>query len=269
MLKALMDKTKSGLEKAWEILIPKPEKKAEVVINNWKSTRLFVGLGLLGLCVVIFKPYLSSFEQFYLRIFIGLSAAGIAAIIPGFFEIKSKFLNSTFRASGAIAIFILIYTHNPPEILALETMEQLKGEWHYDVHPTSSELGYGSRHYGGTANVQIGKNNFGQHVSIAGALEWRFINGKKENIPPHNTWHSISGGITGNDKLIYQYQAMDYGKAIYGFINYSIIRNEEGKITKLVGNFYRTTKPFVQGTISMTRNGKYYENIESKPKTES
>ena len=229
---------------------------------SWRSLAVFIAFALIGLSLVIFKSYLDGYQQFYLRIFIGLSASGIAAIIPGFFEIKLLWFSNTIRASGAIAIFLLIYTQNPPQIETFETMEDLRGMWYYDVHPSTTVLGYGSAHYGGTANFQTEINKFGKNLSVTGVLEWKYVDDSLISVPPSNGWTTISGGVTADDKVIYQYQAFDYGKLINGFCNFNIVRNHDNNIVELYGHFYRIDSPYVKGTIYMRRDKPYYDRIK-------
>ncbi len=226
---------------------------------------MFLTLGLISLAIVVLKSDLAAYQQFYLRIFIGLSAAGIAAVIPGSFEIQIKWLDNGLRASGAIGVFLLIYTQNPPELSSTKTMEELKGEWYYSVHPVTEELGYGSKHYGGKANFSIERNDFGRHLSVTGIQEWRTVGSIIESAASSSGWQSISGGITSDDRLIYQYQAMDSNQQITGFCTYTYVRDKDGEIIRLVGTFHRVNSPHVQGDIFMNRKAPWYEgkNFES------
>jgi hypothetical protein len=55
---------------------------------------------------------------FMLRILVALGAAGLAAALPGFLELELKpGALFSLRAGGALAVFVLIYQVNPPEIV--------------------------------------------------------------------------------------------------------------------------------------------------------
>lgn len=56
---------------------------------------------------------------FFLRVLSALSAAGIAAVIPGFIHLKIAHRGVlSLRAGGALAVFVLIYLVNPPTVLS-------------------------------------------------------------------------------------------------------------------------------------------------------
>ncbi|MBI5021159.1 MAG: hypothetical protein HZB59_06970 [Ignavibacteriales bacterium] len=224
----------------------------------WKPLTVFVCLFLIGLVIVVFVRGLDGYQQFFLRILLGLSTAGIAAIIPGFLKINLRWLSNSIRAGGAIALFVLVYTQNPPAITSYETFRNLTGDWYYDVHPSGKELGFGANHYGGKSHFQIVRNQFGENLCITGTLTWKIIDTTFVTVPPFLTWQSISGSVTASDKLIYQYEGMDNGP-ISGFCNYSIVRDQNNNITELRGNFYRVNPPHVRGTIIMRRDKPFDE----------
>jgi len=62
----------------------------------------------------IYFPSPSSFQYVVFRIVLALSAAGIAAIIPGFVEIKMKRI---IQAGGAIAVFVIVYFFSPVSLM--------------------------------------------------------------------------------------------------------------------------------------------------------
>lgn len=70
------------------------------------------GLGLLlGIVlVVVFVPCPSSAQFIVFRIALAMGAAGLAVVIPGFFEFDYK---PYLRAGGALAIFAFVYLINP------------------------------------------------------------------------------------------------------------------------------------------------------------
>lgn len=69
------------------------------------------------LVIAIFIPRPTPFQFFIFRVVLALAAAGVAAIIPGFFRIESRTNETFIRAGGALAVFVLIYLLNPPQFL--------------------------------------------------------------------------------------------------------------------------------------------------------
>jgi len=167
------------------------------------------------------------------------------------------------KAGGAIGIFIIVYTQNPPPLQTFETVAKLQGEWFYDVHPTTEILGHGSKHYGGIANFQRESNKFGEGLSITGTLDWKYEGDSLVRPGSSQAWKTISGSITANDKLIYQYQAFDFGKQISGFCSFNIVRDSTNEITQLIGEFFRVDSPYVKGSIYMRRDKPYYERSQN------
>lgn len=228
------------------------------VTPSWsdKYTRfnlmIFVLFSLTSLGIVVFKEGLDNYQQFYLRIFIGLSGAGIAAIIPGFLEIDLRWLRNTIRAGGAIAVFVIIYSKNPPEIEHFGTVSQLEGEWEYYCNSKSNALPYGSANFGGTANFMKVKHSYGYGISITGRRTWELIDSVKTPVLLPNSWQTISGSITSDDKLIYEYQTMDE-RPRHGFCSFSIVRDKNLDIIGLDGNFFRVDSPLTNGQIRMHR----------------
>lgn len=66
---------------------------------------------LLLLAIRIKEP--TPHQETLFRTILSLSAAGIAATIPGLIEFSSKLYETVIRASGAIAVFALVYLVNP------------------------------------------------------------------------------------------------------------------------------------------------------------
>jgi hypothetical protein len=62
------------------------------------------------LIISLFRPNPTPFEYTVFRIIIALAAAGIGAILPGFLVVKFK---NWLRASGALALFIIVYFFAP------------------------------------------------------------------------------------------------------------------------------------------------------------
>lgn len=78
----------------------------------------FFGVGFLValLVLAIFFPNPSPFQYFVFRSVLSLAASGFATMLPGFLEVKfAKWL----RATGAVAIFVIVYFLNPAELPAI------------------------------------------------------------------------------------------------------------------------------------------------------
>ena len=72
---------------------------------------VFVGT-LMVAAIAIPNP--SPFQFFVFRIVLALAAAGVAAMIPGFLEVK---FGKWLRATGAIAVFAIVYLVNPAALV--------------------------------------------------------------------------------------------------------------------------------------------------------
>lgn len=87
-------------------------------------------------------PPQNAVQQFYFRVIIGISVAGVAAIIPGFLEIRLSWLKNGIRASGAIAVFVFIYLFNPATINDddFRPSINLSGEWNFYFKVNGDEI---------------------------------------------------------------------------------------------------------------------------------
>ena len=78
-------------------------------------------IALLGIaCYVAFRTNPSQIPpeaMFIFRVILALAAAGFAAVLPGFLQIDGKLLSLSIRAAGSLAVFVVIYGVNPPELL--------------------------------------------------------------------------------------------------------------------------------------------------------
>lgn len=64
--------------------------------------------------IALNHPKPSDFAYLVFRLTLALSAAGVAAVIPGFISVK---FGSTVRAGGAIAVFALVFYTNPASLV--------------------------------------------------------------------------------------------------------------------------------------------------------
>ena len=100
-----------------------PARSDKVKIPKWQLiTSLSVGCVALILSVVIalMLPNPTAYQAFILRGLFAISLASIASIIPGFLNLETGAKSAAgyfgIYAGGAIAIFVLIWLVNPPEI---------------------------------------------------------------------------------------------------------------------------------------------------------
>lgn len=85
--------------------------------ENWQRLAAF-GCGVLFvalmLIIVIAIPNPSATQWFVFRVVLALAAAGVGAVIPGLVVVN---VSKVVRAGGAIALFVLVYLLNPPQLV--------------------------------------------------------------------------------------------------------------------------------------------------------
>lgn len=92
-------------------------------LNKTPKWQLILGLiigllfAIITLCAAIFIPNPTPTQFFVFRGFFAVSLAAIAAIIPGLLTVESRFQKFSIRATGAIAVFIIVWLLNPPQLL--------------------------------------------------------------------------------------------------------------------------------------------------------
>ena len=88
--------------------------------GNWQPI-VGVVISLVLMFVVMFFAYAtpnpSVFQTFIFRGIFALAAALIAAIIPGFLSVETRWKSLKLRATGASAIFVIIWLVNPPMLM--------------------------------------------------------------------------------------------------------------------------------------------------------
>ena len=96
----------------------------------WIAMFFFLAITATG--VAIYIGDLGLYQQFYIRIIIAISIAGIASIIPGFFDLQLKWMKNSIRAGGAIGIFVFIYMFNPATLDdSFRPGVNLTGTWNF------------------------------------------------------------------------------------------------------------------------------------------
>jgi formylglycine-generating enzyme required for sulfatase activity len=113
-----------AIDASVETFIPKMTKQDSSPAQHMPSWVLKVSVtGALVfitvlLALAVFIPQPSNFQMFVFRIVLALSAAAFGVTIPGFLKIKlSLSTQGLIHFGGAIALFLLIYQLNPPQLI--------------------------------------------------------------------------------------------------------------------------------------------------------
>lgn len=86
-----------------------------MAIISVASALIFI---ILLLVIAIFIPKPAPFQLFIFRVILALAAAAFGATIPGFIKIDVPLWGKgLIRAGGALALFVLVYTVNPPILI--------------------------------------------------------------------------------------------------------------------------------------------------------
>jgi hypothetical protein len=79
----------------------------------WLAFGFGFGFLVTRLILAIRVPTPTSDQEAVFRTILSLSAAGIAASVPGLLQLKSEVAATTISATGALAVFVLVYLFNP------------------------------------------------------------------------------------------------------------------------------------------------------------
>lgn len=107
----------SFIERRFRHMATKKKARSSFFEENWQQLAA-VGCGVLFasvmLIIAIAVPNPTTTQWFIFRVVLALAAAGIGAVLPGLIVVNvSKFV----RAGGAIALFVLVYLSNPPQLV--------------------------------------------------------------------------------------------------------------------------------------------------------
>lgn len=83
------------------------------------------------LIIAIFIPEPKPFQYLVFRIVLSLAIAGVAAMIPGFLEVE---ISNYLRAGGALAVFIIVYSSNPVNLVT-------ENPWVLEIRSLRGDLG--------------------------------------------------------------------------------------------------------------------------------
>lgn len=84
------------------------------VMQTWLSFIFGVTFVIVLLVIAFVEPEPSSFQYNIFRVVLSLAAAGVVAVLPGFIEVK---FGKWLRATGALAVFVVVYFYNPASLI--------------------------------------------------------------------------------------------------------------------------------------------------------
>lgn len=93
-------------------------------LSETPTWQLILGLavGVLFLIAImalaVFIPSPTAWQAFIFRGGFSISLAAISAIIPGLLTVESRFQKFSIRATGAIAVFVIVWLVNPPGLIS-------------------------------------------------------------------------------------------------------------------------------------------------------
>lgn len=99
-------------------------------MQTWeKITMLAAGGGflLMSLLIALCIPEPSGFQTFVFRVVLALAGSAFVCVLPGLLHLQGQVKSWVIRAGGALGVFLLIYTINPPRFLAAVRSSQGKG----------------------------------------------------------------------------------------------------------------------------------------------
>src|SRR5436190_19423914 len=91
-------------------------------VTVWIAGVLFV---LFLLIIAIWIPEPTEFQIFVFRVVLALAAGAVGSVIPGILQVEGRIGRFFLRATGALALFVIIYSINPPA-LAKKTAESTR-----------------------------------------------------------------------------------------------------------------------------------------------
>ncbi|EAS76023.1 hypothetical protein V12G01_14514 [Vibrio alginolyticus 12G01] len=95
------------------------------VMNSTTQTVLSFIFGVVFVIVLLaiafIEPDPSSFQYNIFRVVLALAAAGVVAVLPGFIEVK---FGKWLRATGALAVFVIVYFYNPASLVSEQPSER-------------------------------------------------------------------------------------------------------------------------------------------------
>lgn len=90
----------------------------------WAAFSFGVVFVAVLLAIGVFIPNPTRQQMFIFRVVLALAGAGVGAMIPGFLQVQGQVLSFAIGASGALAVFLIIYRINPPELIVPDERKQ-------------------------------------------------------------------------------------------------------------------------------------------------
>lgn len=145
--------------------------------NNYNKTLLLLGTFfiLLVFLTTLFLPCPNDLQYTTFRTILSIGAAGVAAVIPGFFEFKYK---NIIRSGGAIGVFALVYLLNPA--LAGSVNNCASQNYSIILIPTQKKLIYDSDFHS-TLSMQIGNDIISKEIDNNGIVDFKNIPASQKN----------------------------------------------------------------------------------------
>jgi hypothetical protein len=91
-----------------------------MTMQKWeKITMIAAGAATVAvlLSIAVLLPQPTDFQIFVFRIVLAIGVSAFACVIPGFLNLESRSRLLALRAGGALAVFVLVYLWNPPQLV--------------------------------------------------------------------------------------------------------------------------------------------------------
>jgi HEAT repeat protein len=128
---------------------------------------MLLALGLYILLRADQRP-IPPLATFIFRVVLSLAGAAFAVILPGFLNIQIKVVSVAIQAGGALAVFLVIYRINPPELLAHQVRKEPSKR---KVKNLISDLKRGSERDRQKAAIALGKLGDGARMALPDLIE--------------------------------------------------------------------------------------------------
>jgi hypothetical protein len=225
---------------------PKNDSSKNDLVERRVSLALLIVFAFTTVCGTLMLRHPEPHQELLLKICTALSAAAVAAIIPGVLEFQTKLHSSAIKATGAIAVFLFVcfapWGGNSTQL------GEIAGKWQYQAIPKGPDPGFSSLAYGGTATFDV----YGK--KMIATVDWG-VNDKGECVSRSDKWETDDVALSSSrpDQLLYAYHTEDRNGLVRGFTSLSILRAKQGEI--LMHGYFQRTGPDigVNGEVDMQR----------------
>lgn len=146
---------------------PDKQEKPSTEKNHLLPAGIGVGLLLLIIGLLVFIPCPSNSQFTVFRIALSLGAAGLAAIIPGFFKIALK---AQVQAGGALAVLVLVYLVNPAT--AVVSKDQCNGPFDLTIFLENAD-GVTELKSEGKLVLRLANDRREEYIDIEGSVSFK------------------------------------------------------------------------------------------------